>query len=55
MALLPETLFFAFFFGHTKQHVGSSLSDQGLNSGPLRWKRRVSTAGPPGQCLPLSS
>ena len=55
MALLPETPFLPFFFGHTKQHVGSSLSDQGLNSGPLRWKRQVSTTGPPGESLPLSS
>ena len=39
--------FFFFFFGHTAQHVGSYLPDQGSNPRPLHWKRGVLTIGPP--------
>ena len=36
--------FFSPFFGHTTQHVGSYLPNQGLNLHLLHWKCRVLTA-----------
>ena len=33
------------------QHVGSQLSDQELNLGPLHWKCRVLTTGPLGSAI----
>ena len=46
----PGTFFFFFF---QLQHVGSSFFDQGLNLGPLKWKCRALTTGPPGMSLTL--
>ena len=37
------------FFGHTVEHTGSWLPDQGSNSCPLEWKHGVLTTGPPGK------
>ena len=49
----PCSLFLFFkllylFFGHTSQYTGSQFPVQGLNLGPLQWKLRVLTTGPPG-------
>ena len=38
-------------FGCTIWHTGSYFSDQGSNWGPLKWKHRVLTPGPPGNSL----
>ena len=40
---------FSFFFGHTKQHVGSQFPDQGLNPCPCKWKLGVRTIALPGK------
>ena len=50
---LPCSLFLFFkllylFFGHTSQYTGSQFPVQGLNLGPVQWKLRVLTTGPPG-------
>ena len=44
---------FFFFFGHTTRHVGSWFFNQGSNPGPLQWKCRVWTTGPPMKSLVL--
>ena len=36
-------------FYRTKQHVGSSLPNQGSNQQPLHWEDGVLTTGPPGK------
>ena len=36
------------FLGGTTLRVGSYFPNQGLDPGPLRWKCRVLTTGPPG-------
>ena len=42
---------FFFFPGHKAYGI---FPDQGLNSCPLCWKRRILTTGPPGKSLKLS-
>ena len=37
-----------FVFGHNVQQMGSQSPDQGSKLGPLQWKCRVLTTGPPG-------
>ena len=35
----------------TVRHAGSKFPNQGSNTCPLQWRRRVSTTGPPGKSL----
>ena len=42
-------LFYLFIFWPRCQHGGTDFPDWGLNLGPLHWKLRVLTTGPPGK------
>ena len=46
-----KTFFFSnfFLFGCTQQYAGLSFPGQGMNLGPLQWKRRGLTTGPWGK------
>ena len=52
--MLTRKIIIIIFFGHTAQHVESSLPDQGLTLCPLHWKHKVLSTGSWGSpCLTL--
>ena len=46
---LVAGIFLFFFLDHALWHMGSLFLNQGWNPGPLSWKHRVLTTGPPGK------